>query len=185
MVQFLRAGSLDVKLHSQAGQDLYAWEVNARIPDGTFIDIGCNDPIVNNNTYSLELIGWRGVSVDIENFDYSKRKCQFIRADARNLIPELERFMTLLAKCGKRVDYLSMDADDATFDCLERLVPFYKFNAITVEHDLYRLGPARKQQLFEFLSTFGYQRDREDVLAPETPGMPWSNQPFEDWYSLP
>lgn len=174
------------KSYAQAGQDVFAWDVagNPRKGSysGTFVDIGCNDPLVHSNTAMLEELGWTGVAVDIEKFDYSCRpKTIFIQADARDIIPRLDRF---IHEHKKEIDYLSMDADDASFDCLERLVPFFKFKAITIEHDSYRVGPECKKKIYEFLTSFGYERAREDVLAPEAPGMPWSNQPFEDWYIL-
>ena len=167
---------------SQAGQDLWAFKTCGEKTNGTFLDIGCNDPIVHNNTYALEAVGWKGVCVDIVPFNYSKRRALHVVADARQLIPAVERFAK--ANNGK-IDYLSMDADEASFDCLDRLVPFFKFRAITIEHDVYRLGPSIKGKIFDFLTAFDYKRVREDVRAPETPGMPWSNQPFEDWYEGP
>lgn len=168
-----------VKSYSQAGQDYFAWDKCGRISNGTFLDIGCNDPFVHNNTAALEEIGWTGVSVDIEKFDYTHRKCLFVQADARQLIPQVEAFVK---KHNRKIDYLSLDADDSTYDAMERLIPFFKFNVITVEHDLYRVGPECQKKIYEFLTTFDYRREVKDVLAPETPGMPWSKQPFEDWY---
>jgi len=167
---------------SQAGQDLFVWEQCGHKKDGTFIDIGCNDPVVHNNTLGLEQQGWTGVSVDIAKFDYSGRLCQFVNRDARQIINEVEYFVK---RRNGIVDYLSMDADDATWDALTRLVPFHKFKVITVEHDKYRVGPELQHRLHDFLKTFGYLRKVIDVKAPKCEGMPWSEQPFEDWYILP
>jgi hypothetical protein len=175
-------GKSEFKYYSQAGQDLFVWEVSGNKQDGTFIDIGCNDPVIHNNTLGLELQGWNGVSVDIEKFDYSKRKCQFVQADARKIIPAVEHFVK---QRNGIIDYLSMDADDATWDALTRLIPFHKFRAITVEHDKYRVGPEIQARIHDFLKTFGYLRKHIDVCAPIAPGQPWSGQPFEDWYILP
>lgn len=170
-----------MKSYAQSGQDLFAFNACGQKTDGTFVDIGCNDPVINNNTYALELLGWTGVCVDIERFDYSGRKVKFVKADATQIIHPLESF--ILQHKG-RIDYLSVDADDATFDCLERLVPFYKFGCITVEHDVYRVGPEVQQKIYEFLKTFNYRRANVNVLAPRCDGMPWSEQPYEDWYIL-
>lgn len=172
-----------VKSFSQSGQDVFALEVNSFKRGGTFIDIGCNDPFFHNNTAALEKFhDWTGVCVDIAVFDYSARKALFVCADARHPIPEVEKF---IKKHNGTIDYLSLDADDATFDSMCRLIPFYKFKAITVEHDRYRLGPRLQLQIQDFLKTFGYQLHQADVLAPEHPGMPWSLQPYEDWFLLP
>lgn len=179
-VKYLKLDGVSVRPFSQAGQDVFAWEVNSHKRNGTFVDIGCNDPFVHSNTAALEQFGWTGVCVDVLPFDYSKRKARFVQADATQLIPILENFIKLHKG---EIDYLSLDADDATFGAMERLIPFYKFKAITVEHDSYRVGPKIKNEIYDFLRAFGYTRQHEDVLAPESPGMPWSKQPFEDWYS--
>lgn len=169
-----------MKFYSQAGQDRFAWERTGKIKDGTFVDIGCNDPFVHSNTAMLEELGWTGVCVDIDKFDYAKRPNSiFIQADARDIIPRLDRF---IHEHGKKIDYLSLDADDATFDAMDRLIPFFRFKVITVEHDSYRVGPELQRKIHDFLAHFRYLRVQKDVLAPEAPGMPWSNQPFEDWY---
>jgi len=33
---------------------------------GVFIDVGCNHPIYNNNTYLLYKKGWRGINIDLD-----------------------------------------------------------------------------------------------------------------------
>ena len=33
---------------------------------GIFIDIGCNHPVYNNNTYLLYKKGWRGINIDLD-----------------------------------------------------------------------------------------------------------------------
>ena len=33
---------------------------------GVFIDVGCNHPVYNNNTYLLYKKGWRGINVDLD-----------------------------------------------------------------------------------------------------------------------
>lgn len=169
----------EFKCLSQVGQDQFAFEKSGRKLNGTFIDIGCNDPYFHNNTAVLEKIGWDGVCVDIEHFDYSTRRALFVQADVREPVFAVEKF---LKAHGGGADYLSVDADDATFDALARLIPFFKFGVITVEHDKYRVGPGAQHSIHDFLKTFGYKREVMDVKAPEAEGMPWSNQPFEDWY---
>ena len=49
---------MDKKTYSQAGQDLFVMNILNYIKNGYFIDIGCNDPDIGNNTRLLEdLIG--------------------------------------------------------------------------------------------------------------------------------
>lgn len=164
---------------SQSGQDVFAWKQCGCKNDGTFVDIGCNHPTENNNTSFLEGRGWTGICVDIAPFNYSHRTAEFIQADATKVVPEIERFLN---SKNREIDYLSMDADDASFDALARLVPFSKFKVITVEHDSYRVGPDIQNKIHEFLTHFGYVRKVKDVKAPRCDGMPWSEQPYEDWY---
>lgn len=53
------------KFYSQFGQDLF---VLKNLPqDGqqkTFVDVGGNHPVRGNNTYLLELSGWRGIAIE-------------------------------------------------------------------------------------------------------------------------
>jgi hypothetical protein len=76
-----------INTYSQAGQDLFALDENKNLSNLFFIDIGCHDPIIINNSYLLELNGWKGLSFDIDDYsnDYTtKRKNKFIRCDAAN-----------------------------------------------------------------------------------------------------
>src|SRR5215203_3594117 len=31
---------------------------------GTFVDVGCNEPVNFSNTFNLYLLGWRGINID-------------------------------------------------------------------------------------------------------------------------
>ena len=60
--------------HSQAaqGQDLFALGL---FPEaGTFLDIGSGGPIRDNNTYTLEENGWKGICVDNISEDNLKKE---------------------------------------------------------------------------------------------------------------
>lgn len=169
-----------MRTYSQAGQDIFAWQASRCKRDGTFLDYGCNDPFIHNNTAALEEMGWTGICIDIVRFNYSRRKAKFIQHDASSRISEVEEFCQ---KWEGFVDYLSLDVDDATLGAM-RVIPFDKcrFGAITVEHDSYRIGPGIKDWVKGYLISKGYELFREDIKAPISPGMPWSGQPFEDWY---
>jgi hypothetical protein len=165
--------------YSQSGQDLFALKSCGGKTNGTFIDIGCAEPIANSNTYALEEIGWRGLCIDMLPFDYSQRKAHYIQGDARAIMPEIFDFVM---RHGGDIDYLSLDADDATLEIM-LMLPMYKvFRAITIEHDSYRVGPGPKKQIFDYLSSQGYNLAAEDVKAPLDIGAPWCGQPYEDWY---
>lgn len=168
-----------MRSYSQAAQDKFALAMCGGTIMGTFLDIGCNDWLFHNNTLALEQRGWTGLCVDISPFDYTKRKTPFIQADARKLIPQVDEYME---SQGRIINYLSMDADDATLEALGWIIPRCSFDCITVEHDVYRIGPDTQDKIYELLRADGYGRIIKDVRAPFVEGMPWSDQPFEDWY---
>jgi len=55
------------KSYSQAGQDkfVYALLKNKNQKECVYLELGANRPIKINNTYNLELLGWKGLSIDI------------------------------------------------------------------------------------------------------------------------
>lgn len=168
--------------YSQAGQDRFAWEANGFRHNGVFLDIGCNDPFVHNNTAMLEKLGWSGLCVDNQWFDWSARpKSTFIKANAALPIPEVAEFMR---KWEGLINYLSLDCDDATIDALKWLTTIGRYRAISVEHDVYRVGTGPQDEIYKLLDLAGYERFRKDVKAPKAEGMPWSEQPFEDFYLI-
>jgi len=55
---------------SQAGQELFVIAMTQGRRNGTWLEIGCGDPIRSNNTYLLEKrFGWTGTSIDMERMD--------------------------------------------------------------------------------------------------------------------
>jgi hypothetical protein len=161
--------------YSQAGQDLYALQFNKNKLNGYFIDIGCQDPIFINNTYLLEQHGWNGLSFDIENYHVSyqeQRKTKFIQCDALQF-----NFKTCFEENNVplNIDYLSLDIDTGTYDCLIKL-PFdsYTFNCITIEHDEYYCGSEIKFKIKNYLENNGYLLHKS--------GIEYGGNSFEDWY---
>ena len=51
---------------SQTSIDLLISYIFRNKKKGFFIDIGCNHPIYNNNTYLLYKKGWRGINIDLD-----------------------------------------------------------------------------------------------------------------------
>lgn len=170
------------KSYSQAGQDMFAWAMSEGKTNGTFVDIGCNDPVVHSNTVALELLGWTGLCVDLGGFDYSCRpKTTFIQCDAANPTDKLALHYDLLPPV---VDYLSLDVDEALISVIQK-VPFDKvtFRIITLEHDLYCRGTEAREWSRAFLGTLGYL-----LVCPDVRVIPPGHQhsePFEDWWVMP
>ena len=56
-----------MKTFSQASQDIFVRALTQRKNNGTFLEIGSNDPIVHNNTYILEKEhNWKGIMVEYD-----------------------------------------------------------------------------------------------------------------------
>jgi hypothetical protein len=55
---------------SQAGQELFVIAMTQGRRNGTWLEIGCGDPIRSSNTYLLEKrLDWSGISIDMERMD--------------------------------------------------------------------------------------------------------------------
>jgi hypothetical protein len=174
------------KSHSEAGQDLFVYKIlqEGREPyNGTFIDIGCAEPIHNNNSYGLEkYCGWKGVLIDCRHYlrqDIQRvRTSPFICIDINNPIwPDKVKEEGL--DWSNPIDYLSFDVDDSGARLIENF-PFneFKFKVLTVEHDKYRFGQEVQDRMMAILTKHGYQIICKNINA--RPGFA-----FEDWYVHP
>lgn len=171
-----------LKSTSQAGQDRF---VRTLIPNrkGTFLDIGAWPFVGNSNSHSLELIGWKGLLVDLcsDGDGLKQRKSPFVKADATNA-----DWVALFRKyqLPATIDYLSLDVDEFTTETLIGLpLDKLKFRVLTVEHDSYWLGPGPRDKHREILKAAGYDLICEDVMVEfPTPG---SFVCFEDWWVAP
>ena len=68
LFQFLKSKIKPRIISSNWGVDVVISDIFKKKHKGTYIDIGCHHPLINNNTYSLYKKGWRGINVDL---DYS------------------------------------------------------------------------------------------------------------------
>lgn len=163
---------------SQAGQDVFAYEVCGRKKDGTFLDVGSYNVVCCNNSYALERVGWRGLMVDVfrDEENLPQRESQFVQANATNLdwLFQLEQ-----AGLPEHLDYLSLDVDADTLATLANMpLRELRFNVISIEHDAYRLGPATRDNMRRVLKTFGYDLVCADVIIP-------GFGEAEDWWCSP
>ena len=165
---------------SQAGQDLFVLSMLDGKREGTFLDLGCNQPILINNTYLLESgFGWNGLSVDIDEqyFDlFVFRNSKTLAADCTKL--DWQAIVDLLGT--RSIDYLSLDLEppEVTLECL-KTIPFdlVEFSVITFEHDAYRAGDVVRTPSRKLLEESGYFRICSDVKV--------NGLEFEDWYYNP
>jgi len=99
--------------HSECGQDLFPYKIlqeGCELYEGTFIDIGCADPIYRNNSYGLEkYCGWKGVLVDyrsdLRTEIEANRTSPFVCADIRD--PSwINKVKEVGLDSSKPIDYL-------------------------------------------------------------------------------
>ena len=158
--------------YSQAGQDLFALE---KASQRTYVDLGSSDPMFHNNSYLLDLKGWKGICIDRnsmwENEYNAKRskKTTFLSCNATQ-----SDYLALFGdqEFGSVIGYLSIDCDEDSLQTLLALPLSYSFEVITFEHDSYRLGSDVRDMSREFLRERGYRLVKRDV---ECDGVP-----FED-----
>lgn len=153
---------MNFESHSQAGQDRFAWEVLQHKTDGTFLDIGANHPTEISNTYALEQMGWTGILVENDahcvELLRAQRTARLIAQDATKV--DWESVLHGIS----RMDYLSLDVDEASLDVLHALpLDKVRFNVVTLEHDAYRFGDERKWRMLARLRNQGYQIYCTDV----------------------
>jgi hypothetical protein len=170
-----------MKSYSQAGQDRFCYEVLGRPENGTFLDIGANNPIDINNTFALEQMGWRGLLADTS--EESRAACRKQRPNTPFLWGNAVKMNWNLyldenfhwdGASGRVVDYLSLDIDEATECALDALLDAdYRFCCITVEHDAYRFGEDRRDRMVSKLKEHGY-----DILCADVCDQGMS---FEIW----
>ena len=79
---------------SQSGQDQFAYNISGL--NGIYLEIGAHHPIINSNTYNLEIkCNWKGISIENDlSFKslwdkHTKRKNEIIWDDAFNINYEL------------------------------------------------------------------------------------------------
>lgn len=164
---------------SQAGQDHF---VHALLPkaDGTFLDIGCAGPKDINNTWALEQLGWTGILLDgnINSADACRaaRKNPVVCADATTCDWQaIFREHQPTWGVAPRIDYLSLDVDEATHDALRNLLRAGpRFNVITIEHDQYQRGDRLRLPNRALLL-----EQRYELIAADVHSL---NCSFEDWW---
>jgi len=167
--------------YSKHFQDMFVLSVFKGKEKGTYLEIGSGDPFVHNNTALLEKeFNWKGISIDSSPALCCKfkenRNNTVICADATQI-----GFEDLFEKhcVDNTVDYLQIDCDEASIEVLNK-IPFsrYRFGVITLEHDSYRLGNERRDQMRELLKKHGYVLLVNDVAFTEVCS-------YEDWYVHP
>jgi len=168
--------------YSDAGQDLFVNLLLRAKPAGTFVEIGSQDPIKNNNTFLLEtILGWKGIAFELRDtyvrFYNWRRTNPCIQGDATKI-----DYRTCFSERGfpSRIDFLQVDIEpaQATLDALMTLPhDKYRFSIITFEHDGYQNDNEITGASRAFLSGLGYHLLVANVMI--------SGAIFEDWWIDP
>ncbi len=85
------------KSYSQGSIDLILSQIFKKKINGFYVDVGCQHPIKNNNTYLLYKRGWRGVNIDLDTvnidlFNFFRPNDNNINAAISNKIEVKELF---------------------------------------------------------------------------------------------
>lgn len=170
--------------HSNLHQDMFVLTALNGKTNGTYLEIGCNDPIVINNTYLLEnKFKWKGVSIDIvEHHVVNFNSKRINPAYCQDALTTDYFALTQSVGLGTIIDYLSIDADPPaiTFAALNKIPhDILKFRVITFEHDCYtgKDGIRIRSESRDYLSSLGYELVVNDVAS--------MGHSVEDWYVHP
>ena len=180
-----------MKLNGQAYQDLFAYQLTKK-RDGTFLEIGSNEPIYCNNTFLLENeFNWRGVMVEYNSMFYDSYKS--LRPNSIHMISDARsvNYREILDnnEFPVNMDYLQVDLDvnnKSTLDVLllldKTVFDKYKFATITFEHDIYTGDYFNTREISRKLFA-----DRGYVLLFPDVSVFFEGRycEFEDWYVHP
>lgn len=75
--------SIKGNFYSQNFEDIYIWRCFGHQPNGVYVDVGAEQPIVNSVTYKLYLHGWRGINIEPQPQYFNE--FEQIRPDDTNL----------------------------------------------------------------------------------------------------
>ena len=188
--KFSFSGIEDVQVNfSQLHQDMFVLSALNGMRNGTYVEIGANEPILNSNTYLLEnFFGWQGISLElsaahVKRFNALRRNICLLE-DAT--IADFDAILNM-AKLPPVIDYLSVDCEPPsnTFKSLLRL-PHNKtrFRIITFEHDYgaANLNKNQEEMLIRQESRNFLQSHDYHLVASN---ISWLGKSIEDWWVDP
>jgi len=168
--------------YSDASQDQFVANMFGFKQNGFYLDIGSCGAYGANNSAYFETLNWKGICVEINehwNSSYNSRSCFYVNKNALEL-----DYLKLLQETSapQSIDYLSMDIDTLSLECLSKLPhDEYRFKIITIEHDHYLYGDEYREKQRDFLTKLNYKLICSDVLVPPNL-IQRENCSFEDWW---
>ena len=178
LFNFLRKTNDDF---SQSGQDQFAYNISGL--SGVYLEIGAHHPLLNSNTYNLELLcNWRGVSIENDksfktHWDLSNRHNEVVWCDAFDINYSL---LVKQKNLSNRFNYLSCDIEptEKTYNILKKIINSgLNFDYISFEHDKYNIGDKYEKLSVNFLNENNYKIAIKDVYSRNK-----KNKIFETWF---
>jgi hypothetical protein len=175
--------------YSQLHQDMFVLSVLHGKREGSYLEIGGNEPILNSNSFLLEqTFGWQGVSLEI-SLEHVKRFNRLRRNKCLHRDATTADYKSILASWDfpEVIDYLSVDCEPPS-NTLKSLLAIphdkFRFRVITFEHD-YTGATATKSpkeihvrdESRSFLNDLGYRRVVSNIS--------WLDRVIEDWWVDP
>ncbi len=155
---------------SQSGQDQFAYNLSGSY--GLYLEIGAHDPVINSNTFNLEVkCKWNGVSIEYDKsfkkswYNCKQRKNNVIWDNAFNIDYSL---MIKQKKLPNKFNYLSCDIEPAenTYNILKKIINSkLVFDFISFEHDKYNIGDKYEKLSIEYLKNHNYKIAVNDVYS--------------------
>lgn len=177
--------TMNERTYSKEHQDLFAKKMIGE--HGFFLDIGCRTPVEENNTQLLEQSGWYGMLFDIDKRFVDQ--CNKQRSNSSFCVDVTsDEFIKTLKDngCPKVVDYISMDVDGASIQCLKNFLEAgFSFKCMTFEHTWDLKKPETEncvEESRELLHSFGYDILFKDVVLAHSEHI---GKKFEDWWIHP
>ena len=176
--------------YSQACQDKFIVNVLKGKRDGFFLEIGGGDPIITNNTYTLEKnYGWKGIMVEYQTkfeaaYKESRPNSIHILSDATKVD---YKSVFVNNNMPTIMDYLQIDLEvnnRSTLTTLEMLdkniFDNHTFATVTFEHDIYTGNYFNTREVSrQIFDKRGYVSVFQDVCDHQSAIV------FEDWYVHP
>ena len=156
--------------YSQSGQDQFAYNISGE--NGIYLEIGAHHPVINSNTYRLEVeCGWKGLSVEFDqkfkkSWDESKTRQNPIIWENAFTVDYKSYFKEY--SFPERINYLSCDIEPQinTLNILKKIIEVgLSFDFISFEHDRYNSGDRIEKLSYDFLLNRGYKIGVKDVYS--------------------
>ena len=188
-MKFFKSFFYKTSPYSQAGQDLFAYELFGN--NGTYIDIGAGEPQSGNNCYMLEVKkNWEGFSVEYGDSNQKKineLKLRWKKYPERKNLVYWENAISFNYKKGliensleRDIEFLSCDIDpqENTFLALKKVIEDgVRPNYIAFETDFYKEKIDYSDLAIKFLKPYGYKIGVKNVFSNLK-----KNKIFETWF---